>query len=1627
MTGPQGETGVQGPIGLTGPQGDKGEAGARGPIGLTGPQGEKGDKGETGVQGPIGLTGPQGEKGDTGAKGPIGLTGPQGDKGDKGDTGAQGPIGLTGPQGDKGDKGDTGAQGPIGLTGPKGDKGDKGDSGTQGPIGLTGPQGNKGDKGETGAQGPIGLTGPQGDKGDKGDTGIQGPIGLTGPQGDKGEKGDKGDTGDKGEFPKGTIKGEMNYWDGTSWVTIRPGTSGQILTFCNGMPTWTLSGNCPDLNPPTTGAGPTITDVDGNTYKTVYIGAQLWMGENLKTTKYNDGTPITKLGSNYFSALDNYNGAYTFYDDDNALQDAYGKMYDLKAARNAKLCPSGWHVPTDAEWKTLSEYTGGENVAGGKLKSVGTSHWNSPNTDATNAVQFSALGGGNVSSSGAIAKGLNSFWWTSSVVDATTNKCRSVHYSTANFLSQNANNQSGMYVRCLRDQDPSIPALQGSIQSLNCQDVGSQFTMLTIVKDVISPDRPFQLPYSGGNGGTHQGFTVNSTGVTGLTISSQSGTIANGNGVFECVLTGTATSTGTASFLINIGGKTCTLTKQVVMPTGYVNEILCGSATMSGTAIVNQPLSNVQVSIPYTGGNAGGFDEKQAGSSMPNGDLTAVLNQGVLAQGNGNLVFNISGTPTMQGSYQFTLYTNSFFNSGSMTGEVKTCYFSVNVSLPPAVVSSFACESVLLSGSLKEGETISAPQENNGMPGPGGPGGMSNTVSSTLSYTGGNGGSYSAQTIASTGVTGLTAALSAGNVMNGNGTLNFQIYGTPVGNGDAVFTVDLGGKTCVFKFPVTAQTPSVATITSLNCSSATHTGTLTANTSASGVSSEVPYQGGNGGMHTGQTVSSTGVVGLTATLQAGNFVNGDGNLTYTITGMPTSSGTATFELNMGGKTCMLTRTVDAAIQLVGSYGPTITDIEGNSYKTVIIGTQEWMAENLKTTKFNDGTSISYGGNTPGGILPRTNSNGIYGNVYNQGVVNITANDNKNVCPIGWHVPSQEEWNVLINYLGGELVAGGKLKESGTNNWKSPNKDATNSSLFSALPGGRESSSNPIIGEAGFWWSSTSTNMIFTNQALYLNYNYSDASFMAVGNNDGISIRCLKDQTTSSQQPQGTIQSLNCSSATHTGTLTANTSVSGVSSEVPYQGGNGGMYTGQTINSTGVTGLTASLQAGNFVNGDATLTYSISGTPTSSGTATFELNIGGKTCALTRTVDAFVGIISTLNCANTTNNGSLIATVVSSGVSSVVSYTGGNGGPHPGQTVASSGVTGLTATLQAGNFANGDGTLTYTIAGTPASSGTASFDLNIGGKTCALSVNVATGSINSINCSTAQNSGTLGISVSATYVSSSIPFTGGNGGPHSGQIVTSTGVEGLTATLQAGKFYKGDGYLNYTITGTPTSIGIANFEINIAGKTCILTRTVNPNSGYGPDISDIEGNTYKTAYIGSQHWMTENLKVTKYNNGTTIDGYGAWEHVNRDSQNNSKYGKLYNGFVAQMQVCPTGWHIPNNQEWDILTEYLGGETIAGGKMKEVSITSWKNPNTDATNTSLFTGLPAASGTAYSTGVFGEQGYWYSSNTWCVPYIEPGFMYIEGSAYYLSYDSASFKSRKWRDLGVGPTYSIRCIKD
>jgi uncharacterized protein (TIGR02145 family) len=203
--------------------------------------------------------------------------------------------------------------------------------------------------------------------------------------------------------------------------------------------------------------------------------------------------------------------------------------------------------------------------------------------------------------------------------------------------------------------------------------------------------------------------------------------------------------------------------------------------------------------------------------------------------------------------------------------------------------------------------------------------------------------------------------------------------------------------------------------------------------------------------------------------------------------------------------------------------PTVTDIDGNVYHTVTIGTQVWMVENLRTTRYSNGDLI--GSTTTASqdltseVQPRyqwaydgdESKVATYGRLYTGYIIGIA-----NICPAGWHIPSDAEWTTLATYLGGESEAGNKLKEKGTAHWLSPNAGATNESGFSGLPGGFRNSDGAFrnIGKNGYWWTSSwerdGVNVVGQYFRPMTNLNGDVSSLIYPDEKVGFSVRCIKD-------------------------------------------------------------------------------------------------------------------------------------------------------------------------------------------------------------------------------------------------------------------------------------------------------------------------------------------------------------------------------------------------------------------------------------------------------------------------------------------------------------------------------------
>ena len=196
----------------------------------------------------------------------------------------------------------------------------------------------------------------------------------------------------------------------------------------------------------------TVTDVDGNVYTTVTIGTQVWMVENLKTTKYRDGTTIPNITENvaWFKLT---TGAYCDYNNTPANSDKYGRLYNWYAATDARnICPTGWHVPTNAEWTTLITHLGGEGFAGGQLKEIETTHWQSPNTGATNEAGFTALPGGNRIYGNIFTDiGKHGSWWSATRYDDTFIWLLNLQYNSNSANRYSYREVCGVSIRCIKD------------------------------------------------------------------------------------------------------------------------------------------------------------------------------------------------------------------------------------------------------------------------------------------------------------------------------------------------------------------------------------------------------------------------------------------------------------------------------------------------------------------------------------------------------------------------------------------------------------------------------------------------------------------------------------------------------------------------------------------------------------------------------------------------------------------------------------------------------------------------------------------------------------------------------------------------------------------------------------------------------------------------------------------------------------------------------------------------------------------------------------------------------------------------------------------------------------------------
>lgn len=326
--------------------------------------------------------------------------------------------------------------------------------------------------------------------------------------------------------------------------------------------------------------------------------------------------------------------------------------------------------------------------------------------------------------------------------------------------------------------------------------------------------------------------------------------------------------------------------------------------------------------------------------------------------------------------------------------------------------------------------------------------------------------------------------------------------------------------------PVDTIHKSSGIITSLLIDDAILIGQVTVNQEVVNTELQLHYSGGNGLGYKAQELFSSNVQGLKLQLPAGFFsTQRTGVLKFKVVGKTSSVGLAAFPIEIGGQSGVIKIHINDGTQPTSGYGPNFKDVDGNIYRSVYIGNQLWQAENLRTTKYDDGNIIpnvedqqtwfkNFSNNSSDPMLSIYNNDQSLkpqlGVLYNWYVIDTTANGNRRICPQGWRVPTDNDWRILEEYLGGPERAGGKMKEVGSLNWVNPNTSATNESLFSALPSGYRlyNGNFSYKGNYGFYWSSTENG---TSHA-YFRYLFNENARIiknSIYKSSGFSIRCIK--------------------------------------------------------------------------------------------------------------------------------------------------------------------------------------------------------------------------------------------------------------------------------------------------------------------------------------------------------------------------------------------------------------------------------------------------------------------------------------------------------------------------------------
>jgi uncharacterized protein (TIGR02145 family) len=712
------------------------------------------------------------------------------------------------------------------------------------------------------------------------------------------------------------------------------------------------------------------------------------------------------------------------------------------------------------------------------------------------------------------------------------------------------------------------------------------------------------------------------------------------------------------------------------------------------------------------------------------------------------------------------------------------------------------------------------------------------------------------------------------------------------------------------------------------------------------------------------------------------------------------------------------------------------DIDNNHYSTIVIGAQTWMSENLKTTRLNDGTAITlatenslWASLSVPGYCWRSNDETTYKNPYGALYNWHTVNTGK-LCPTGWRVPGEGDWTTLELYLGGRNVAGGKLKEDGTWHWNGPNTGARDNYGFAMIGGGyRDGQGGGFyeLGKGGYLWSALEEN---STDGRWRGFSYDNIQ-MDLGHSvktTGMSVRCLLDEAPPEPNP-GTISD-------YEGNV-YKTVLIGKQTWMAENLRNTHLANGERIPELKTAAEWVSVTTPGFswrnnneaaykipygalYNGMAMISTSLCPSgyhiPTEKDFLDLEKYLGGRSLAGGKLKENGTRHWASPNTGATNSYGfTMLPGGYRSGEGSAGFFELGRGGylwAYPYINVTPGGP----------RYWGFNKDYAYTDQGK-------NNNLNTGYSARCLKDDptlevpqVVTGHVLNITSHTAI--------VSGSCLAPSVFARG---------FCLSTDPDPDTNDLHTEVWYN-NYYSEFRDTLTdllPSKVYYVRayaFRTNGIGYGAVMMfKTLpSPEEEY---ITDIDGNTYKTVKIGNQVWMAENLKTTRYADGTPLEkGTRAskangnyYYYYDDDSTYKKTYGLLYSWYGAVTRspqgVCPSGWHIPDSAENQELINFIGGRT-AGGKLKETGFEHWLSPNAEATNETDFTAFGAG---IYSHTLEMLEGYGYKQKG--IYTVFWGRDTYEGLDFTNVYAIGlnTYNGRVFSNLDIHCGASVRCLKD